>query len=158
MARSRRASRPARVALAADLGSGIDGAWWPYSASVAAELPELVSALQRRLGEVVGIQINWSAAESQLDLETLAAGVRAMHEGERDLRPRLMLVNGQSACARMLVVPSMTSQTLGLMMLRTAARLPTAGADRDTRLFDLACAVMNLAEAECSKWSAAPGA
>ena len=50
LARSRRASRPIRVTLARQLGSEIDGAWWPHTASVATELPELVGALHRPLG------------------------------------------------------------------------------------------------------------
>jgi Family of unknown function (DUF5994) len=43
----RRSARPARIALATLLGGDIDGAWWPHTASVAGELPELVEALHR---------------------------------------------------------------------------------------------------------------
>ena len=83
LARSRRASRPIRVTLARQLGSEIDGAWWPHTASVATELPELVGALHRPLGEIVDIRINWSATEGQLDLETIATGARLLRAGER---------------------------------------------------------------------------
>uniref|UniRef100_UPI0032174D56 DUF5994 family protein n=1 Tax=Mycolicibacterium poriferae TaxID=39694 RepID=UPI0032174D56 len=71
MARSRRAASPTRLALARLSEGSIDGAWWPHSALIAAELPDLVGALHRILGEVVDIQINWSATEGQLDLDGL---------------------------------------------------------------------------------------
>jgi len=43
---ARRCARPVRITLARVLGGDIDGAWWPHSASVAGELPELIGALQ----------------------------------------------------------------------------------------------------------------
>lgn len=152
LARSRRASRPIRVMLSPQLGREIDGAWWPHTASVASELPELVGALHRALGEIVDIRINWSVTEGQLDLETIATGARMMRAGERYRRPRLMVVVGRDASAKLLVVPSMTSQALGLMVLRTAAGLPTSGGTGDSRLFETARVVMRLAEAESAKW------
>lgn len=153
MARWRRASRPARVALAARLSAGIDGAWWPRTASVATELPELVGALHQRLGEIVDISINWSPTDGQRDLESVATGMRPLHVGEPRPRPRLMVVDGRVACARLLVVPNMTSRTLALLTMRTAARLPTGGDERDPRLFAMVCSVMSLAEAECARWT-----
>ena len=125
MARSRRAASPTRLALARLSTGSIDGAWWPHSALIAAELPDLVGALHRTLGEVVDIRINWSATEGQLDLETIAAGARMMKGDNLPRRPRLMFVSGRERRVKLLVVPSMTSQALGLMMLRTAAGLPT---------------------------------
>lgn len=152
LARSRRASRPIRVTLASPLGGEIDGAWWPHTASVATELPELVGALHRPLGEIVDIRINWSTTEGQLDLETIATGARLMRAGDSHRRPRLMVVVGKVASAKLLVIPSMTSQALGLMVLRTAAGLPTSGGTGDARLFETARVVMKLAEAESAKW------
>ena len=75
MAGSRRAAKPIRLTLAEDLGDVIDGAWWPHSALIAAELPDLVGALHKPLGEIVDMRINWSPADGQLDLESIAAGV-----------------------------------------------------------------------------------
>ena len=152
IARSRRASRPVRVTLTEELGGGIDGAWWPHSASVATELPELVGALHRRLGEIVDIRINWAVTEGQLDLETLATGARLVRPGDLNRRPRLMVVVGRDASARLLVVPSMTSQALGLMVLRAAAGMRTSGGTGDARLYETARVVMHLAETESAKW------
>ncbi|MGB0877174.1 MAG: DUF5994 family protein [Mycobacterium sp.] len=138
--------------LAGQLGGEIDGAWWPHTASVATELPELVGVLHRPLGEIIDIRINWSVTEGQLDLETIATGARLMRAGEHHRRPRLMVVVGKAGSAKLLVVPSMTSQALGLMVLRTAAGLPTSGGTGDARLFETARVVMRLAEAESLKW------
>ena len=52
---TRRSARPVRLALAQQLGAEIDGAWWPYTASVAGELPGLIEALRPPLGEIVDI-------------------------------------------------------------------------------------------------------
>ncbi len=152
LARSRRASRPIRVMLAGELGGEIDGAWWPHTVSVATELPELVGALHRPLGEVIEIRINWSATDGQLDLETIATSARPLRGAESCRRPRLMVVVGRAASAKLLVVPSMTSQALGLIVLRTAAGLSTSGGTGDSRLFDTARVVMRLAKAESVKW------
>lgn len=138
--------------LAGQLGGEIDGAWWPHTASVATELPELVDVLHRPLGEIIDIRINWAVTEGQLDLETIATGARLMRAGEHHRRPRLMVIVGKAGSAKLLVVPSMTSQALGLMVLRTAAGLPTSGGTGDARLFETARVVMRLAEAESMKW------
>lgn len=150
MARSRRAASPTRLALARLSTGSIDGAWWPHSALIAAELPDLVGALHRTLGEVVGIRINWSATEGHLDLETIAAGARMMKGDDVPRRPRLMAVSGRERSVKLLVVPSMTSQALGVMMLRTAAGLPTD--DGDNRLSGTAHTVWQLAEVESAQW------
>lgn len=155
---ARRAAKPIRVTLAKELGAGIDGAWWPHSAAMARELPDLIGALHPQLGEVVAIRVNWSATEGQLDLETIASTSHQKLAGEHHRRPRLMNIDGRTACVQLLVIPSMTSQALGAMMLRTAAGLPTGSGVSDGRLFDTACVVMRLAEAESKKWSEAVGA
>ena len=46
-------ARPVRLLLCRQLGADIDGAWWPHTASVAAELPELIGVLHAPLGEIV---------------------------------------------------------------------------------------------------------
>jgi Family of unknown function (DUF5994) len=145
-------ARPVRLSLAEQLGADIDGAWWPHTASVADELPELVGALHRPLGEIIDICINWSATEGPLDLNTIVTGARLMH-GAQHRRPRLMVVAGRNACAKLLVVPYMTSQALGVMVMRCAAAMPASESDRDTQLFETAHCVMCAAQAESVKWT-----
>ena len=71
---SRRSARPVRITLHTSLGRDIDGAWWPHTGSVAAELPALIEALHRQLGEIVDITINWSSTEWAPDLNSMCYG------------------------------------------------------------------------------------
>ena len=113
-------ARPVRLVMASQLGSDIDGAWWPHTASVASELPELIGVLHASLGEIVDIGINWSPTEGPVDLDSIVTGARTIDRpGPR--RPRLMKVEGKGACAKLLVVPYMTSPNLGAMVMRCAA-------------------------------------
>ena len=73
---TRRCARPVRIALARVLGGDIDGAWWPHSGSVASELPELIEALHRPLGEIIDILYRVNAE----GLSVEASNPRHAHE------------------------------------------------------------------------------
>lgn len=148
---TRRLASPVRLALARSLGADIDGAWWPHTASVAGELPDLVGALHQSIGEVVDIRINWSAAEGQLDLNTIVTGNR-WTQGMTLSRPRLMVVAGRSACVKLLVVPCKTSAALGALVMRCAAAMPVEETARCTPLFETADCVLRVAQMESAKW------
>ena len=149
---TRRLARPVRLSLASQLGGDIDGAWWPHTASVAGELPELIGVLHAPLGEIVDICINWSATDGPLDLNAIVTGARSIDRpGPR--RPRLMVVKGRVDCAKLLVVPYMTSLTLGAMVMRCAAGMPPLHADRDSQMLDTAHSVMTVAKSESAKWT-----
>ncbi|ORA21249.1 DUF5994 family protein [Mycobacterium aquaticum] len=148
----RRSARPVRVALAEQLGADIDGAWWPHSAALAAELPNLVAALQQSLGEIIEIRLNWSETEGQLDLSAMVADGRC-GTATRRKRPHLIRVGGHSADVTLLVVPPRTSLQLGSLVMRCAAVLPIANADRNTSLFATADAVVDAALAESARWA-----
>jgi hypothetical protein len=136
---------PTRITLVAELGSGaLDGGWWPYTPAIAKELPELIEALEKPLGAIVDIGVNWSPLEGVPDLDSLHhrgnAAVRS-----RNTRPqRVMTVTGSRACARLLVVPYQTSTALAVMLLRRAAGLPILSIHQDTDAFrtadDIVCA------------------
>jgi hypothetical protein len=149
---TRRLARPVRLALARRLGADIDGAWWPYTASVADELPQLIAALHKPLGEIVDICINWSATQGPRELYETIAGGRSMHGGHPG-RQRLMVVEGRLGCVNLLVVPHMTSQALGLMVMRCAAAKAFSGAERSTQLFEIADSVMRAAQLESASWT-----
>lgn len=152
MTGSRRLARPVRLSLKSHRGDDIDGAWWPHTASVAAELPELIENLQHPLGEIIDISINWSATEGPLDFNTLIIGTRATVGAPRR-PPRLMVVAGRSASATLLVVPHMTSPDLGLLVMRRAAAKPVTTMPQDAKLLETVEQVLRAAHAESARWA-----
>ena len=138
--------------MARQLGADIDGAWWPNSASLATELPNLVAALQHSLGEIVEIRLNWLETEGQLDLDAMVAGSR-WATSTQPKRPRLDRVSGHTTDITLLVVPPRTSLTLGALVMRCAAVLPIDDAYRDTTLFATADSVVVAALSESARWA-----
>jgi hypothetical protein len=65
----RRLSSPVRFTLASNLGSGLDGAWWPHTVSIARELSALADAVRTPLGQVIDIGVNWSPLQGVPDLD-----------------------------------------------------------------------------------------
>jgi len=149
----RRTASPVRLTLCPALGSDIDGAWWPHTGSVARELPELIESLHPVLGEVVDININWSATAGAPILNTMSTGHMAKM-GWSDRRQRLMVVVGKTACARLLVIPNTTGAALARMVLRRACGMPIPVAEQETSEFQTADRVVRSAEAESSAWAA----
>jgi len=149
---SRRTASPVRVSMAATLGGELDGAWWLRSASMARELPDLVPAVRAALGDVVDIDINWSAKSTAPVLSTMSVEMAAKVHGSA-ARHRLMLVTGSTANARILLVPSGTPSALALMVLRYAAKLPISPVDHSTPEYLAAQRVVRAARAESLRWS-----
>ncbi len=147
-----RLASPVRVVLATSLGGDIDGAWWPRVASMAAELPELVEALHRPLGEIFDIRVNWSATDQTPDLSSMTSYAMSM-PGWRHSRQRLMVFSGRRARAKLLVVPHLTSSALGLMVLRLAASMPIPDAQQLSAVFKTADCVVRAAQTESASWA-----
>jgi uncharacterized protein DUF5994 len=146
----RRLARPVRLALAIELGKDLDGGWWPNTASVARELPELIDALSRRLGHVIDISVNWSSLEGS-PVPDPVTGARTADPGRRVSHQRLMRVTGSQASANLLVVPCWTNSGLAAMVLRQAAALPIMPAERDTQAFRTADDIVRAARAESAQ-------
>ena len=98
------------------------------------------------------MEINWSPTEGQMDLESIAVGSRRALPGEHHRRPRLMSIVGREAAVKLLVVPSMTSQALGSMVMREAAGLAPRIDSNNNRTYETACLVVGLARTESVKW------
>lgn len=152
MHRSRRTASPVRVVLAGEPGGNIDGAWWPRSYSISRELPELMQALHPSLGDIVDIEINWSATSPTPSLSEMSAAATTGDAGPRP-RHRLMFLTGQSALTKILVVPSMTPAPLALMVLRHAAQQPIPDAVRDTKEFRAAQNILRSACTDSENWA-----
>jgi len=151
---SRRVASPVRVALAGVLGGDIDGAWWPRTAAMARELPDLVEALHPALGEVLGIDINWSAYSPTPVLSTMSPDMAAKI-GRNTPHHRLMVLAGRSAVISLLVVPSMTAPPLAMMVLRRAAERRIDDSEKASKEFQAADRVMRSAQAESASWTSA---
>lgn len=148
---ARRLARPVRLVLARKLGSDIDGAWWPHTGSVAGELPELIETLHKTLGEIVDIRVNWAATEGTLDFNSILSSTRK-NAGPRRSH-RLMMVVGRLASAKLLVVPHMTTPTLGAMVMRCAAGRADDAATPAAQWSEAADTVIRDARADSSAWA-----
>jgi hypothetical protein len=130
------------------LGSGLDGAWWPHTVSIARELSDLTDALREPLGEVIDIGVNWSPLQGVPNLDLLnRRGVSAML-GQDSRRLRVMTVAGGRAKAQLLVVPCQTSLALAVMLLRQAAGLPVLFEHQRTPAFHTAGSIVRAARAQ----------
>ena len=144
----RRLARPVRLTLASELGDDLDGAWWPYTASLASELPGLVDALIGRLGHVIDISVNWSSLAGSPALDALILRV-AKPMPRPEIRPqRVMVITGRDAGANLMVVPYRTTFALAVMVLRQAAALPIAANEVDTETFRTADTIVRAARVE----------
>jgi hypothetical protein len=87
---NRRLASPVRLTLASRLGNEIDGAWWPRTELISQELPELVSDLDVRLGQVIDINVNWviAAMPAGSELARLAGSTPTHNDGWRAQCPR----------------------------------------------------------------------
>lgn len=139
---------PVRFTLTSTLGSGLDGAWWPHTVSIARELSDLTDAVREPLGKVIDIAVNWSPLQATPNLDSLSRpGVPAVPGGEsRHLR--VMTITGSRARAHLLVVPCGTSMALAVMVLRQAANLPVMYAHQHTTAFHTAGVIVRAARAQ----------
>lgn len=148
---TRRLSRPTRLSLAANFGSDIDGAWWPHRGSVANELPELVSALLPKVGQIAGILVNWSATDGVHDLHAVSLGLSS--STKLPCHPRLMRVSAMQTCIKLLVIPSITSVELGNQVLRIAAGHAAYEADQGDESVRRAQRVLAIARTASARWA-----
>lgn len=134
-----RKSGTVRLTLAAALGRQIDGAWWPRTAAIGRELPELIALLGTRLGEIVDIELGWSSSQAQPKLD--APGWEGMHQ-------HVITVIGREASANLLIVPHRTGTALAVMVLRLAAGLPISPSHLDTQACRTAGGIVHAARTQ----------
>lgn len=146
----RRLASPVRVTLAFELGGDLDGAWWPHTAWVAHELAELTDALFTRLGRIIDSSVNWSSLAGSPDFDSLNRP-RIVNPGRAISHERLMTITGDKAPAKLMVIPSRTSSALAVMVLRRAADLPVAHAERKTEPFLTCDQIVRAARAESTR-------
>ncbi|HWD02702.1 MAG TPA: DUF5994 family protein [Amycolatopsis sp.] len=102
----------------------VDGAWWPRTADLAAELPDLLAALAGRLGAAERVTFNLTAWESPG--RRLIVGGRVVRlEGFRSQHPGTLTVIGTGGQRRLtlLTVPPGTEPGTAGQVLRTASEV-----------------------------------
>jgi hypothetical protein len=139
-----RRANPVRLSVARELGRDIDGAWWPHADRITNELPDLVAVLTPLLGDISSINVNWPPLQRPPEINW---------PGWEDKRQHIMTVNGGEASANLLVIPYATYSTLALMVLRCAADLPIAVADRKKPAFLVAGSILRAAQLQCASRS-----
>ncbi|MEU3504165.1 DUF5994 family protein [Streptomyces hundungensis] len=124
---------PARLSLTpkTTLAGRLDGAWWPYSRDLEAELPPLVVALEEPWGRITRVTVNptrWPVVP-----HTVAVDERLLHVGwfTKQDPDKLILLSYTVGRWDLLVVPPETSPAAAIRLM-DAAVVPgsvlTAGA------------------------------
>ncbi len=100
----------------------VDGAWWPRSRDLAAELPALLAVLTVRLGEIPRVSYNlteWETAPGQI----AADGVRVRLNGFWSRPPHTVdVVAGDRRRLTLLLVPPDTSASAAHHAMMRASR------------------------------------
>ncbi|MFJ7904076.1 DUF5994 family protein [Streptomyces sp. NPDC096198] len=124
----------ARLRLGAQPGQGgaarrIDGAWWPRSYDLTAELPGLLAALPLRWGHVTSVLVN--GAMWSLSGDGTPVGDRQVRM-RRTGSPRAedtvcLLTPGQGRWDLLVVPPAATAEEAERIMVTATAETPLAG-------------------------------
>jgi hypothetical protein len=100
----------------------VDGAWWPRTRDLSAELPALLAVLANRLGPVERVSYNltaWDAAPRRLDIGDRQVRMGGFHAQD----PHTVDVIGPSGSRlTLLVLPSATDPVAAHQTLITASR------------------------------------
>ena len=86
----------------------VDGAWWPHSEELPAELPDLLAVLSVRLGQIGRVSYSfadWSTAPNTLATGDNTVGLRGYYQQQGNT---IQVVGIDNAKLVLLVVPSRT--------------------------------------------------
>lgn len=110
-----------RLQTTHDRGGVLDGAWWPRSRDVAAELPGLISALTERLGPLTRVGLD-SAAWDGLPTRLVVDG-RVVHIDASSVSDDTVLVTrGDEDLFSLLVIPPDTPPDVARAAMTQAVR------------------------------------
>jgi hypothetical protein len=104
---------------AAPATGSVDGAWWPWSRNLAAEVPALLAVLADRLGAVEGVSYNpddWGPTPSKI----IAGGGRIRLGGYRSQQRDTIDVYGRQQLVTLLVVAPEATAPVAQAALRAA--------------------------------------
>ncbi|MFQ6329949.1 DUF5994 family protein [Nocardia sp. CWNU-33] len=104
--------------------SNVDGAWWPWTANLTAELHDLISVLTPRLGPTVRIGFDWNAVsltQRRIDHDD---GIQIHGPGKNQPPDVMHLIGAQGARLTLLVIPADTSPLQADRQMRRASGKP----------------------------------
>lgn len=99
----------------------VDGAWWPHSDDLSAELPDLLAVLSVRLGDVSRVMYNrseWATAPRKLRVDDQVVRLDGY---DRQPVNTLGVVDAAGANINLLVIPAQTSPDDAHHVLMAAA-------------------------------------
>ncbi|CDO09623.1 hypothetical protein C1S82_08895 [Mycolicibacterium cosmeticum] len=110
-------------------GEHVDGAWWPRSYRLADELPELLAAVQGRLGPVALVgygRTRWTDAAAELTADGRTVHLLGLSGDD----PENLIVIGEDGHHLTLrVIPPDTAQEAAFLALDAVPRRGASGAD-----------------------------
>lgn len=110
-----------RLKPAGSTGGYVDGAWWPRSRDLAAELPALADMLSVRLGsvrQVVYPLTTWDTAPRRIQFDGRPVRLEGFHSQDENT---ISIVSLDRQRIRLLVVPVDASERAGHDAMMTAA-------------------------------------
>ncbi|MEU0599937.1 DUF5994 family protein [Streptomyces sp. NPDC006393] len=124
----------ARLRLGAQPGQGdavrrIDGAWWPRSYDLTAELPGLLAALPLRWGHITSVLVNgamWSLSGDGVPVEDQQVHLRRTGPSRAE-DTVCLLTPGQGRWDLLVVPPAATAEEAERLMETATAHTPPAG-------------------------------
>ncbi|MER6459849.1 DUF5994 family protein [Streptomyces sp. NPDC001228] len=114
-----------RLAPRSELPRAIDGAWWPRSRDLLAELPQLLAGLPREWGHITSVTVNgavWSAAPGRI---LVSNQVVRLHRALAANAPHtvVLLAPGRGRWD-LVVVPPDTTEDAAEPLMAAAAAVP----------------------------------
>ncbi|MEK9519613.1 DUF5994 family protein [Streptomyces sp. NPDC087908] len=116
-------SRSARLSLTPEttLAGLLDGAWWPRSRDLAAELPPLVDALEEHFGRITRVAVNptrWPVVPHKVPVAGHTVHVGWFTEQDPD---KMILLSYTVGRVDLLVIPPETEPAAGTRLMAAAA-------------------------------------
>jgi hypothetical protein len=126
-----RPTRTPRVLLGARgaRSGSVDGAWWPWTANLTAELHDLISVVTPRLGYTVRVGFDWnsvSLTQRRIDDDD---GIQMHGPGSKQAAGIMHLHGAHGAALALLVIPFDTPPELANRQMRLAAGQPRSVKD-----------------------------
>ncbi|GAA3799189.1 hypothetical protein GCM10022403_036430 [Streptomyces coacervatus] len=111
-----------RLAPRGNLPRAIDGAWWPRSYDLLAELPQLLAGLPRAWGHIAGVTVSgatWSAMPGRMLVSNQVVRLRRTLVGSAPYTV-VLLAPGQGRWDLLVVPPDTTEEAAEPLMITAA--------------------------------------